>query len=756
MKYTGGELLAPAGNMECLKAAIAAGADAVYLGGQKFGARAFAGNFSDEELQEALRLAHFFQKKIYVTINTLTKEQELKELVPWLSPFYEAGLDGVIIQDIGVLECCRRAFPDLELHASTQMTVTESRSALFLKALGVSRIVPARELSLEEIIRLKRETGMEIETFIHGALCYCYSGQCLFSSFLGGRSGNRGRCAQPCRLPYTILTNGKTVSQKGNQNTEQYPLSLKDLCVLPFLPKLLEAGIDSFKIEGRMKSPEYVAGVTAMYRKYIDRYHGDAENWKVEEEDLFLLSHLYVRSEVGGGYYEQHNGKEMITLNKPGYSACPEEILQEIRCRYLETELTKKVNMRIFLEDGKAAVLQAECDGIRTEEKGAVVMPAKKRPLTAADVEKQLRKTGGSHFEPGALEITIQGDVFLPVSSLNDLRRQTLTGLFEKTAASSVRTAKKILSGMCTEEPEDLPLPSDRTGKTETMQRPCLYVSVLTAAQAAEALQSEQVRRIYLSADAVLSADQSDDFTQQIYARKNRDPGFTFCLMLPAILRAYSDNYLERLSGWTLKNPSVVDGFLAGSLSGLLWAKETFPGKKRSVQHGVYVFNRETWRFFMRHFQLDTYTAPLEQNRHELAFLPSGNQETAVYGRMPMMISAGCVKRTAGGCRMTHTQRQLSEGIGEESFQYALKDRYQAQFPVFVNCRHCMNTIYNSVPLSLHQYLPEIGERGIRAFRLDFTDETPGQIRQLIRCFAEGEGMSPAVYTTGHYKKGVQ
>lgn len=756
MKHTGGELLAPAGNMECLKAAVAAGADAVYLGGQKFGARAFAGNFSDEELQEALRLAHFFQKKIYLTINTLTKEQELKELAPWLSPFYEAGLDGVIIQDIGVLECCRRAFPDLELHASTQMTVTENRSALFLKALGVSRIVPARELSLEEIIRLKRETGMEIETFIHGALCYCYSGQCLFSSFLGGRSGNRGRCAQPCRLPYTILTNGNTVSKKGNQNAEQYPLSLKDLCVLPFLPKLLEAGIDSFKIEGRMKSPEYVAGVTALYRKYIDRYRSDAKNWKVEEEDLFLLSHLYVRSEVGGGYYEQHNGREMITLQKPGYSACPEEIPTEIRRRYLEAELTKEVNMRIYLENGKAAVLQAECDGVRTEEKGAVVMPAKKRPLTAADVEKQLRKTGGSHFEPGELEIAIQGDVFLPVSSLNDLRRQTLTGLWEKTAASSARIGKEISSGRRAEEPEELPLPSDRTGKIETMQRPCLYVSVLTAAQATEALLSEQVRRLYLSADAVLSADQTDNFMQQLYARKKWDPDFSFCLMLPAILRAYSDNYLGRLSGWTAKNLPVIDGFLAGSLSGLLWAKEAFPGKKRSAQHGFYVFNRETWRFFMRHFQLDTYTAPLELNRHELVCLPAANQEMSVYGKMPMMISAGCVKRTAGGCQVTHTQRQLSEGIGAEGFQYALKDRYQAQFPVFVNCRHCMNTIYNSVPLSLHQYLPEIGKRGIRAFRLDFTDEMPGQIRQLIRYFAEGEGMSPAAYTTGHYKKGVQ
>ena len=202
------ELLAPAGDTACLKAAVAAGADAVYLGGQRFSARAFAGNFTDEELTEAIRYAHFFDRRIYLTVNTLMKERELEGLEDWLSPFCEAGLDGLIVQDLGVLACCAKAFPGLALHASTQMTVTESRAALFLRSLGVDRIVPARELSLQEVRRLKEESGLAVETFIHGALCYCYSGQCLFSSVLGGRSGNRGRCAQPCRLPYEIRCEG--------------------------------------------------------------------------------------------------------------------------------------------------------------------------------------------------------------------------------------------------------------------------------------------------------------------------------------------------------------------------------------------------------------------------------------------------------------------------------------------------------------------------------------------------------------------
>lgn len=240
-----GELLAPAGTMDCLKAAIAAGADAVYLGGQRFGARAFAGNFSREELLEGLSLAHLWNRKIYLTVNTLTKQDELSGLCDWIAPFYEAGLDGVIVQDMGVLEKLRKNFPGMELHASTQMTVTESRSALFLKSLGVCRIVPARELSLEEIRLLKEQTGLAMEVFIHGALCYCYSGQCLFSSFLGGRSGNRGRCAQPCRQPYTVLgqeAGGGRMGGKSQQKPPAYPLSLKrSLCAAVF------TGVDGCK-----------------------------------------------------------------------------------------------------------------------------------------------------------------------------------------------------------------------------------------------------------------------------------------------------------------------------------------------------------------------------------------------------------------------------------------------------------------------------------------------------------------------------
>ncbi|MDO4291680.1 MAG: DUF3656 domain-containing protein [Eubacteriales bacterium] len=753
MEYRG-ELLAPAGNMECLRAAVAAGADAIYLGGQQFGARAYAGNFTDSELLEGLAFAHFWGRKIYLTVNTLTKQEELGRLADWIAPFYEAGLDGVIVQDMGVLETLRDAFPELELHASTQMTVTESRSALFLKSLGVCRVVPARELCLEEVCLLKQKTGLALETFIHGALCYCYSGQCLFSSLLGGRSGNRGRCAQPCRQPYQILEDGRPAKGSGRQSA--YPLSLKDLCALPFLPRLMDAGIDSFKIEGRMKRAEYVAGVTAIYRKYMDLYLKNPSGWQVGREDLELLSKLYVRSETGGGYYDRHNGRELLTLEKPGYSGCPEELLERLRREYLEKELSRPVSLSICLEAGRPAELTASCGGVSERREGAQVTEAKNRPLTGADVEKQLRKTGGSGFTVEQLYTGISGPVFLPVSALNELRRETLEALHRRLEeAGGPGTGRRRRSKPEPEEQEAggrAPEPGMRVPEPGS---PKLYVSAQQSAQARAALGETAVRRLYLSADLALGKE-GEELLFLAESRKGSDPDFSLFLELPPLLRSYSEPYLKRVKELVLRCGGTVDGFLAGSLTGMCWARQEFPEKKLSLQHRVYVFNRETWQLWERCFAPDTYTAPLELNRQELKGLPANRQEMVVYGRLPMMISAGCVRQSAGKCRVCHTQEQLEQGIDQRSFFDCLKDRYGAEFPVQVNCRHCMNTIYNSVPLSLHPYLSRLAGQGLRALRLDFTDETQKSAAGLIRFFAGQGGSAPGEYTTGHYKKGVQ
>ena len=264
------EVLAPAGSVESMKAAIAAGADAVYMGGSRFGARAYADNPDEDGMLRAIDYIHLHGRRLYMTVNTLFREEEMEELYAYLLPYYREGLDAVIVQDLGVMDFIRRHFPGLDLHASTQMTITSPYGARLLKEMGASRVVTARELTLEEIRGIRDQVDIEIESFVHGALCYCYSGQCLMSSLIGGRSGNRGRCAQPCRLPYDAFESGK--KETVNSPKERYLLSLKDLCTLDLLPQIAEAGVYSLKIEGRMKSPRYTAGVVRVYRKYVDRY----------------------------------------------------------------------------------------------------------------------------------------------------------------------------------------------------------------------------------------------------------------------------------------------------------------------------------------------------------------------------------------------------------------------------------------------------------------------------------------------------
>lgn len=353
------EILAPAGSMEGLKAAIAAGCNAVYIGGNRFGARAFANNLDQDELLEAIAYCHLHDVKLYMTVNTVLKDREIKEaLFSYLRPYYEAGLDAVIVQDMGVLRFISRHFPKLAIHASTQMTLTMGKGKEFLEKYHVNRIVPARELTLRELCTMRRETSMELEVFVHGALCYCYSGQCLFSSMLGGRSGNRGRCAQPCRLPYHMA--------EQNRSEDAYLLSPKELCNLPYLAEMIEAGIDSFKIEGRMKRTEYTAFVTSMYRKYVDLYFALGKekyrdyikkNQKEWEEDLQNLSDLYNREGFTQGYLtgqagdsaQRHPGQKgtMLASKRPKHGGVLVGTVQKVNPK----EVIYKVQKTIHAQD---------------------------------------------------------------------------------------------------------------------------------------------------------------------------------------------------------------------------------------------------------------------------------------------------------------------------------------------------------------------------------------------------------------------
>ena len=733
------ELLAPAGNYEAFLGAVNAGADAVYLGGEKYGARAYADNFSTEEICRAIRTAHFMGKKIYLAVNTLIKENELTGLYDWLLPFYEAGLDGVIVQDLGALCYIRDRFKGLALHASTQMTLTGSGGASILKEQGVGRIVPARELSLEEVRALKEQTGLEIECFIHGAMCYCYSGQCLFSSILGGRSGNRGRCAQPCRLPYKIYENDTEI--KG----AEYPLSLKDMCTITYIPQLIEAGIDSFKIEGRMKKPEYAAGVTALYRKYIDLYEEKGtDGYRVEREDLEKLRSLYIRSEVQDGYYERHNGREMITLHQPSYVGSDQELLERIRNLYLHEPDKLSVKMMAVLKAGEPACLRiSDLRGTDVTVHGNVVEKAQKTPLQQENIKKQLVKTGNNLVNVSECEIVMQGDVFLPVSALNELRRKGVEAferqyIDDQGMISCRETPAQYVDGEDLKLTESVKrLQTDSQGDShhagKTTQKAAVDILVSTYEQLAVAV-DYPCRRIYIDSD--LYVKQYTKISECIKVHGNPE----YYLALPYVLRARDRDYLCQLE--QLVDDSAVRGFLIRNPEEIVYVRGLGENYAIVSDAGLYAFNRRSVRFLARYG--DEYTLPYELNGREAGQLTRYARQIGmrsamiVYSRIPMMITANCVGKTAGRCPADGEMR--------------IKDRYGTSFLVETNCIHCYNIIYNSVPYSLHLQQKEIDKAGADIWRYDFTVESGEDCRRIL----EGSEFPYEKYTTGHLKRGVE
>lgn len=729
------ELLAPAGSVESFYGAIHAGADAVYLAGKSFGARAYADNFTTDELIACIRHAHLFGRRVYLTVNTLVKEREMEELVPFLTPFYEAGLDGVIVQDIGVLSVIREHFPELELHASTQMTITGSAGALFLKELGVSRVVPARELSLRELSHMKEETNLELECFIHGAMCYCYSGQCLFSSLLGGRSGNRGRCAQPCRLPYDT---GKRV--------EQYPLSLKDLSTITILPSLLKAGIDSLKIEGRMKKPEYAAGVTAIYRKYLDLLDAEGEDaYQVKREDLDNLSHLYLRSERETGYYNRHNGKEMITIDSPAYSGSDEALLAAIRTKHLSERLKLPVTMYMTLLCGEEASLTILCGEHSTSVSGEIVPKATKQPLSEENVRKQLNKLGDTSFVAEELFITLDENAFYSLKGLNELRRSAVMALEKEiiTAQGLSYERRTLAEERHTEDTATaFSFQREKGDHQASIQLSVRTVEQLRAACASSLCHEDAI--LCLDGDLFLSL--SDEKLISL-AEEN-----SVLVSLPDVLRERDTSYLERFFSKYASLKEKLCGIRVASYDEIYSSREAL-GEELPLygDHRLYAWNTAAAAFFGRY--LEGICLPLEltqgEQRDLLAHIPSAFFSKLVYGYLPMMVTANCVAKTMTQCHME-----------QGSTVSTLTDRTGKKLPILQNCEHCYNVIYNTVPLSLHRELSKWAGRVM--LRLDFTIEDEKQTRQVLS-FYEGvlngkEWNHPPFleYTTGHEKHGVE
>ncbi len=766
------ELLAPAGDKECFKAALMAGADAVYVGGNRFGARAYARNFEQEDLIESIHLAHMFDRKVYLTVNTLMKEQELSGLTAFLKPYYNEGLDGVIVQDFGALSRIREAFPKLELHASTQMTVTGSHSAQLLKEYGVSRIVPARELSLSEITAIKEETGLEIETFIHGAMCYGYSGQCLFSSLLGQRSGNRGRCAGPCRLPYGVEYQGKRL----NRENEAYQLSLKDLCVLEILPQLMEAGIDSYKIEGRMKTPEYVSFVTGMYRKYIDLYYQNPKQYHVSEKDLQQLRNRFSRGSIQSGYYFMHNGRELLTLDKAGYQSF-EKTQESAQAYEQKDELKIDLNghfVAIKDEPIYFTVYKKNCPETTVVVTGNVAGKAHKCAATMQDAEKQLKKTGGTCFRFEEIRYDMDDDLFLPNKELNDLRRRALSMLEERLLADSRReeparddsVTEAAWGDGVTETAQDeseKEQPTYTRTKLKDISR-FLQVDVRTKEQLLAIEVVPQLKRVYLSTDALPTHNPETDVQFLAKRRKLQQEGVEFYLKFPAVCRRKAIEFLQAQRMF-IKQLSP-DGFCIGNPESLGFVQKEYPKAKLVTDSGMHLFNSATAAFYEAYGITEhIFSYELHKKEMEEIMRSDGGKAHAyilpVYGFIPAMESAGCLLKTNGKCR---------GGKGEEAV--TLIDRQNKKRMVITHCDRCENTIYNSVPLSLHKETKSIFDMDLSGVLLRFTTETAEETMRLTRQFrklyeaaaSENDGalkeilLSSAQYefTKGHFTKGVE
>ena len=699
------ELLAPAGSLEILKGVIESGADAVYVGGSMFGARAYANNFTEEELLKAIDFAHLRGVKVYLTVNTLIKNSEFSKLYDYLLPYYKRGLDAVIVQDIGVVKAIHEYFPSMEIHTSTQMTVTGADGVRFLSQFGVTRVVMAREVSLAEMKRIHEETGMELEAFVHGALCYSYSGQCLFSSILGGRSGNRGRCAQPCRLPYTV---------EGKK--DEYILSLKDMCGIKALDKLHDAGVYSLKIEGRMKQLEYACGVVKYYRSYID------SKKPVSDADYDRIKALGNRCGFTDRYYFDHNGSDMVTYVKPNFVSNATEPSPEKRKLSIEGELV--------LREGEPGSLTVKRGDVTYKASIEPVSAALKAPLDKKAAIDRINKTGDTDFEFSHIKAQIGENVFVPNGALNKLRRDVISGLCDKLLKKYYRNdARYADMSRLTALPEHV-VKSD-AAHDEAINDYTTICSCMTRAQLDTLIGYECFDVFYLDFDMYERKTLIQQFADDVKCLTKRNK--KVYLMLPTIFRADSSDYFVSIAKELDK--VSFEGFVVKNYEELYLTENLFTGKKVILDHNMYTFNDVSKSAFFEH-GVSGDTVPLELNSREIMHRNNIGSQMIVYGYYPLMTTANCVHKNTKGCDK------------KQKLIY-LKDRYNKSFAVCNNCKECYNTIYNSLPTMLTKNISKLKEKGIRSFRYSFTIETPKQIKAVM-------DDKVAEYTNGHYKRGVE
>lgn len=693
------EILSPAGSWDSMVAAVQCGADAVYMGVGSFNARRSAKNFTPEDFTAAVHYCHLRGVKVYLTLNTLLSDRELEEAAQLLRHASKSGADAVLIQDWGVFQLAQQVAPDLPIHASTQMSLFTLGGANRAQTLGMERVVLARELSREDIRTICQGCSAEIETFAHGALCMCYSGQCAMSALIGERSGNRGRCAQPCRLPY-----GVNQPARGGR-----PLSLKDANLSAYLQEMEDMGVACLKLEGRMKRPEYVAVITGIYRRVLD------EKRRPTKEEQQQLTDAFSRSGFTDWYYHGKKGAGMFG-SRPEKTPEPKELFAAARAAYEKEDLrTVDVTMHCTMRREEPAALTVQArrmDGeiVTVTAEGAVPEAARNRALTAEELKTRLGKTGGTVFIPQEIHIELEEGLMLPASAINALRREALSRL-QEVLETQVGSERRSV--------ETTPLP-DAPTTSETMGFTC---SIARPEQLTEALVACAPELIYVPLELLPFVDLT------LYQSRTR-----FCAVLPRIFRTEDEAKFRHIL-------SETPGLSAVAVSNLghLPIVEGLPLEIRG-DYGMNVFNSRSLHF-LKEQGLQSATVSFELRQAQIRdlkkYLPC---EAIIYGRLPLMITENCVIKNDGTCRC-------------EKENY-LSDRTGAHFPVLPAYGH-RNEIQNSRVLFLADK-PDYGTCGLRWGRLRFTTESPEECVRIFRRYLGENDLTPAEFTRGLFYRGVE
>ena len=701
------ELLAPAGEMQALVAAVQNGADAVYVGGRLFGARAGAANFDGPALKEAAGYCHKRGVKLYMTVNTLVRDEEMDEVYAVVREAVSAGIDAAIVQDLGVAALLRSCFPKLHLHASTQMAIATARGAAFARQAGMTRVVPARECTLEEIQRIA-QVGLEVEVFVHGALCVCYSGQCLLSSMIGGRSGNRGACAQPCRLRYGW--HGKA---------DANPLSLKDANLAAYAGEMTEMGVACLKLEGRMKRPEYVAAVTGIYAALLREHRAPTAD---EQKKLALA---FSRDGFTDGYYRGRRGKEMFGV-RPETARWPEEWFGTLRAAYEKEDMRLvPVRFRAALRLGEPMVLTAEDgDGHCVTATGAAPEAARSRAVTAGEVEARLRKTGGTAFTVSDCAVTAEDGLSVPASALNALRRDALAAL------ETLRTE-------IPERREGAFVPAERI-KNPT-EPPRFTVSIYRVGQITDALVNEGVETVYVPLELIEAVD-----VEKYRGQTN------FAAVLPRVWRTADEPVLrEQLRAARERG---VETAVLGNLGHFALVRGM--GFALRGDFGLNVFNSAALRF-LKEQGLSGATLSFELRHEQLRDISKCIPcEAIVYGRLPLMITENCIVANEFGCR--HFKGRCDALCADSACAGApeLTDRVGERFPV-LHAYGCRSELQNGKTLWLADK-PEYRKIGLTYARLRFTTESAEECVRVLRAYKGREEYTPKDITRGLFYRGVE